>query len=128
MSDRGILIIGCGFTGAVLAQRLAFKGEAVYGTTRTETQADVIRTRGAQAVMLDVSDLKPLKRLKGRVRAVVSLVPPKMDDSGGYTDAHGALAFARAIVAAEHLAREEDGRLPHAVSRQRLHRRLHIEA
>ena len=91
MSDRGILIIGCGFTGAALAQRLAFKGEAVYGTTRTETQADVIRTRGAQAVMLDVSDLKPLKRLKGRVRAVVSLVPPKMDDSGGYTDAHGAL-------------------------------------
>lgn len=92
MTGRGVLIIGCGFTGAILAQRIAFQGEAVYGTTRTEAQADVIRTRGAQAVMFDVSDLTPLKRLKGRVRAVVSLVPPAMNADGTYTDAHQALA------------------------------------
>jgi saccharopine dehydrogenase-like NADP-dependent oxidoreductase len=45
---KAVLILGCGFTGSVLAQRLTFKGTPVIGTTRSMEQASVIRTRGAE--------------------------------------------------------------------------------
>lgn len=87
MSDKGVLILGCGFTGAVLAQRLAFAGRSVYGTTRSEQQASVIRSRGAEPVMLDVhEDMSPLNRLRGRIDEVVSCIPPLMQRDGSYED------------------------------------------
>jgi nucleoside-diphosphate-sugar epimerase len=90
--DEAVLILGCGYTGAVLAQRLAFAGLPVIGTTRSEAQASVIRTRGAEPVLLDVADLTPLARLRGRVRAVVHSIPPEVDPaSGAVTDVTAAL-------------------------------------
>ncbi len=88
--DQSILVLGCGFTGLVLAQRLAFKGRPVFGTTRSEAQANVIRTRGAEPVLWDASDLGPLDKLRGRVGAVVSLVPPTMT-ADGFDDPHARL-------------------------------------
>ena len=84
--DRHVLIVGCGYTGAVLAQRLCFGGQPVVGTTRSETQASVIRTRGAAALLLDASDLSPLARYRGRLKAVVHSIPPTMARDGSYAD------------------------------------------
>lgn len=90
--DQAVLILGCGYSGAVLAQRLAFAGLPVVGTTRSEAQASVIRTRGAEPVLLDTDDLTPLARLRGRVRAVVHSIPPDIDPtSGAVNDATAAL-------------------------------------
>ncbi len=92
MTDKGVLILGCGFTGAVLAQRLAFDGRSVYGTTRSEQQALVIRSRGAEPVLLDVrQDLAPLDRLRGRIGKVVCCIPPDMERDGTYVDSTRAL-------------------------------------
>ena len=86
MANSGVLIVGCGFTGRLLAQRLAFAGRAVYGTARSEEAVNVIRTRGANALVMNAPDLSPLARIKGKVRAVVTMMPPVMDKDGGYTD------------------------------------------
>ena len=89
--SSGTLIVGCGFTGRVLAQRLAFAGHAVYGTARTEEGVGVIRTRGAGAVVMTAPDFSSLARIKGKVKALVTMMPPEMTDDGGYIDHTAAL-------------------------------------
>lgn len=79
MKDRHVLILGCGFLGQVVAQRLAFRGLPVTGTTRTLEQVSVIRTRGAEALLFDGEDLTPIARAATRARAVVMCVPPGED-------------------------------------------------
>ncbi|MCC6625144.1 MAG: NAD-dependent epimerase/dehydratase family protein [Deltaproteobacteria bacterium] len=74
--DHTVLVIGCGFLGKVIAQRLAFKGVPVLGTTRTQADLGVIRTRGAEPILFDGVDLAPLARVIKRVRSVVMSVPP----------------------------------------------------
>lgn len=74
--DRAVLLLGCGFTGKVVAQRLAFAGRPVVGTARTARDAAVIRTRGARGLVWDGQDMAPLKALRGRLAAIVSFVPP----------------------------------------------------
>jgi nucleoside-diphosphate-sugar epimerase len=91
MTNKGILILGCGYSGAVLAQRLAFKGQAVWGTTRTEVGAQLIGTRGATGIVLDAQDLSPLKRFRGQVHSVVSCIPPMMGRGGDYEDHTGSI-------------------------------------
>ncbi len=75
-----VLVLGCGFFGQVLAQRLAFRGIPVIGTARGEPQIGIIRTRGAEAVRFDAREgpaaLGAIARLSGRVRAVVMSIPP----------------------------------------------------
>ena len=85
--DRVVLILGCGYLGTVLAQRLAFKGRPVVGTTRSDHHAVVIRSRGAQPLVMDTTDLRPLDRVKGRVGAVVDLIGPAVGRDGSYDDA-----------------------------------------
>lgn len=87
----GVLILGCGFTGMVLAARLGFAGRPVWGTTRTEARTAVIRSRGSQAVLFDGSDMAPLRALRGRIGAVVDCIPPRIDRDGAVEDATGAI-------------------------------------
>lgn len=97
-TDEAVCIVGCGYTGAVVAQRLAFDGRPVVGTTRSQQQANVIRTRGADPVVLDLADLEPLKRHAGAIAGVITMVPPAMEGRGeAYTDWTGKLLefFAR---------------------------------
>lgn len=82
----GVLIIGCGFTGLVLAARLGFAGRPVWGTTRTEARTTIIRSRGSQALLFDGVDMAPLRALRGRIGAVVSCAPPESDADGGFSD------------------------------------------
>jgi len=77
MSDRSpVLILGCGFFGQALAQKLAFKGVPVAGTARGEPQLGIIRTRGASSVRFE-GDLAVLDRLPIKVGRVVMSIPPE---------------------------------------------------
>jgi len=75
-ADRQILILGCGFLGNQVAQRLTFRGIPVTGTTRTFEQLSVIRTRGANPLQFDGVDFTELERQATRTRAVVMCIPP----------------------------------------------------
>jgi len=81
-----ILILGCGYAGCELAQRVGFGGRPVFGTTRSDQRSMVIRSRGAEPVILDTSDLSPLGRLRGRVEAIVNCIPPTMERDGSWED------------------------------------------
>lgn len=73
--DRSpVLILGCGFLGQALAQKLAFKGVPVAGTARGEPQLSIIRTRGATSVRFE-GDLSVLDRLPLQVARVVMSIP-----------------------------------------------------
>lgn len=89
--DKHVLILGCGYTGVVLAQRLAFAGRPVVGTTRADRRATVIRTRGAHPVLWDGADFSPLEPWRGRVCAVVHSVPPTVHPDGRVDDPTEAL-------------------------------------
>ena len=78
--SKSVLILGCGFFGQVLAQRLAFRGIPVIGTARAEPQLGIIRTRGAESLRFDENEGSAvIARLAGRVRAVVMSIPPDTD-------------------------------------------------
>ena len=96
MSDKSLLILGCGFTGCELAQRVGFKGQAVFGSTRSDQRSSVIRSRGAEPVLVDIPDVSALRRLRGRVDRAVSCIPPQMARDGSYTDGTAALMEALA--------------------------------
>ena len=86
MSAGAILILGCGYAGCELAQRVGFQGRAVFGTTRSDQRSMVIRSRGAEPLIMDTSDLSSLARLRGRVDAVVDLIPPTVQRDGSWED------------------------------------------
>ena len=88
---RGVLIVGCGFTGCYLAQRLAFRGEPVFGTTRSQERSLVIASRGAEPILMDVSDCSAIDRFRGRIYGVVLSVPPRMERDGSYEDVTASL-------------------------------------
>lgn len=71
----GVLILGCGFLGQVLAQRLTFKGIPVIGTARGEPQLGIIRTRGAQPLPFS-GELAALDKLTLKIDRVVMSIPP----------------------------------------------------
>lgn len=71
-----VLILGCGFLGQVLAQKLAFAGVPVIGTARAEPQLGIIRTRGATALRLD-GDPSVIDRLPLPIARVLMAIPPE---------------------------------------------------
>lgn len=78
----GVLILGCGFLGQVLAQRLAFAGVPVIGSARGEPQLGIIRTRGATALRLD-GDPSVIERLPLPITRMLMAIPPDahLDDA-----------------------------------------------
>jgi len=86
-TDEAVLILGCGYTGAILAQRLGFKGCPVVGSTRTQTRAPVIRSRGAEPLIINGPDMAPIRSLRGRVGAVIYSIPPDVSRDGSWEDA-----------------------------------------
>ena len=86
-----MLLVGCGYTGLELAQRLTFKGVPIVGTTRSVERSGVIRTRGASSILLDMKDLSPLQKVRGRLRAIVHMAPPIKQEDGSYGDRTDAL-------------------------------------
>jgi nucleoside-diphosphate-sugar epimerase len=60
----------------------------------------VIRSRGAKPLLLDTTDLSALDRVRGRVEAVVSCIPPRRREDGSFEDRHQEILDR---VASEHL-------------------------
>ena len=74
--QKAILILGCGYFGKMLAQKLAFSGRFVAGTVRRDVELSVVRTRGAEPLIFDGEDYTELERYRGRIGAVVQSIPP----------------------------------------------------
>lgn len=79
--QKAVLIVGCGYFGKMLAQKLAFSGSFVVGTVRRDIELGVVRTRGAEPVLFDGTDYSELERYRGRIGAVVQSVPPSDEDA-----------------------------------------------
>jgi len=79
LSDA-VLILGCGFLGQTLAQKLAFRGVPVVGSARGEPQLGIIRTRGATPLKLEGDPdqaMRALERLPLRIGRVLMAIPPE---------------------------------------------------
>ncbi len=77
---RNALIIGCGYTGLRLADRLRQHGFVVTGTTRDLQRADTLRVAGIGVVDGALDDAPTLARLRSlKPNLVVYFVPPQGD-------------------------------------------------
>ncbi len=75
-SERRIAIIGCGYVGAALGERLAAEGHDVIGTTTTEARVEALRSLGISPVVLDVAEGDRLHEiLSDRDAAFLTIAP-----------------------------------------------------
>lgn len=75
------LIIGCGYTGLVMARSLKERGERVIGTSRTEERRAEIEATGADMAILDL-DRDP-RLPEGPFSSITLLAPPPEDFDAG---------------------------------------------
>jgi nucleoside-diphosphate-sugar epimerase len=83
---RTSLIVGCGYLGSRLAQRLLADGATVYGTTRSETKARHLASLGIRPMLLSVTQPLTYASLTPALSAesldVYYMIPPgKIDGS-----------------------------------------------
>jgi len=64
VSEAQVIILGCGYTGRRVAERLRARGTPVLATTRTPDQLEELRSLGARVIRLDVLDLATLDTLR----------------------------------------------------------------
>lgn len=78
--NRKVLIAGCGYVGAQLAQCEVNAGSTVTAMVRSELSADALRAKGinAQTLCLDSEDTLP-KALMGNYDILYYLVPPQSE-------------------------------------------------
>lgn len=76
-SQRRIAIIGCGYIGAALGERLAADGNDVVGTTTTEARIEALRSLGISPVVLDVADGDRLHEMLADRDAAILTIAPK---------------------------------------------------
>ena len=85
-----VLIMGCGWLGLGLAQKLLDHGSAVLGTTTTPEQIAALEARGIQSHLLRLStdfsgaENRLLHRLLGAADVLVLAVPPRSAAAGAY--------------------------------------------
>ena len=58
----------------------------------------MIASRGAEPILMDVSDCSAIDRLRGRIYGVVLSVPPRMERDGSYEDVTASLMRRFALV------------------------------
>lgn len=75
LGARGILIVGCGYSGLALARLLHSRGIPAWGTTRSSARAEAIRAAGAEPVVWEAGAPLP-DALRGRFDAVVDTAGP----------------------------------------------------
>lgn len=63
MSDRSVLIVGCGYLGRRVAQRLVAAGESVWGTTRSADKARELELLGVRPIVVDLLKAESLEQL-----------------------------------------------------------------
>lgn len=101
MSAR-VLIAGCGFVGAPLAERLAERGCDVFALRRSEVPAP----RGVRSVRADLSKIETLDVLPGELDVIIYMAGPAEPTEAGYRTAY--------LDGVDHLLRvvRERGELP----------------
>lgn len=92
------VILGCGYSGQVLAQRLVRAGREVLGTARQPQSLAAIAKTGASALKLDLSDEAAIRKALRGARAVVLLAPPEPGTLEPLTAALKAEAAGQVIV------------------------------
>ena len=94
-----IAIIGCGYTGSVIAQLLHQKGMRVTATTRNPDKLDNLSSFSSEALVFFASDIKTLRRLVQESDCLIITIAP--DSSQEYEDVYLLLAKNIQIVAKE---------------------------
>lgn len=75
-SQRRIAIIGCGYIGAALGERLVAEGNDVVGTTTSPARVEALRSLGISPLVLDVADGDRLhEMLIDREAAILTIAP-----------------------------------------------------
>ncbi len=97
MNTSKVLIIGCGYVGTALAERLVTAGSACVGTTTTPARLNEIKSTGARAEILDIGDRSALRAILSDCETVVLSIAPKSRDAD-YRDVY--LAAANHLMAA----------------------------
>lgn len=77
-ADAPHLLIGCGYTGLVVARRLVELGERVIGTSRTDERKPEIGATGAAFASFNLDADEPLPHR--RPKSIILLAPPHEDD------------------------------------------------
>lgn len=73
-----VLILGCGYTGRRLAERLLENGHEVTGTTRSPERVEALRSLGVRPLRVDVAEPESVAGLRSVApEACVYLVPPQ---------------------------------------------------
>lgn len=76
-----VLIVGCGYTGANLGERLVDAGHEVYGTTRREARGGELKSLGIRPLVGELTaDAMRTRMAALEPRAVYYFVPPRRAD------------------------------------------------
>jgi nucleoside-diphosphate-sugar epimerase len=78
MSRGTHIILGCGYTGLVMARKLAERGDVVVGTSRNELRKSDIEAVGAKFAVFNLDEDEPLPR--ARPTSITVLAPPPGED------------------------------------------------
>ena len=73
---KAAVILGCGFTGRVLARMLLDQGVRVRGTTRSEMDAEALARLGIEARVLDTVLPETLEGIAVGMETVFDMIPP----------------------------------------------------
>lgn len=88
MSERPVVILGCGYTGRRVAERLLARGRAVLCTTRNPMKLEELAARGAVVARLEVLEPATLTELRRLLLAPARVLHsiPVIDSSRGPFD------------------------------------------
>lgn len=77
-NGRRIAIIGCGYVGAALGERLVAGGHDVVGTTTSESRVEALRSLGISPLVLDVANGDRLHEMLVDREAVFLTIAPNV--------------------------------------------------
>lgn len=87
-SPRHILIVGCGYVGTAIAQRLVASGHRVTGWVRTDESAALLRAAGFAMLTGDVSQAASWANVPGDVDAVIHCASSSKRGAAAYADVY----------------------------------------
>lgn len=84
LADQHLVIFGCGYVGAALAEAALAQGARVTALTRNEEKAAALRARGIEVVVAELAAADWHERIRGEVNFVANLVSAAAPTPEGY--------------------------------------------